>query len=97
VPFLSNFNETRIFSTDVSKNPQNSNLMIICPVGAGLLRTDGSTGQTDTQALLAILPKRLESAPVGLGHVQEFVLRFLSTAKHLSPVLTKSPLQKLKI
>jgi hypothetical protein len=41
--FLSDFNETLIFSTDFSRNPHISNFMKILPVGAELFLADGQT------------------------------------------------------
>ena len=46
--FLSDFNKTLIFSTDLKKKSQISNVMKICPVGAKLFHADGRTdGKTD--------------------------------------------------
>ena len=45
--FLSDLNETSIFSTIVLKNPQISNFMEICPVGAELFYADGRTDRQD--------------------------------------------------
>jgi len=44
--FLSDFNETWIFSTDFRKNIQISNFMKIRPVGAKLFHADGRTDMT---------------------------------------------------
>jgi hypothetical protein len=53
--FLSDFNQTWIFSTDFSKKAQVSNLIKIHPVGTELFhaggRTDGQIGQTDMTKL----------------------------------------------
>jgi hypothetical protein len=46
--FLSDFNETRIFSRDFRKNTQMSNFMKIHPVGAELFH---AAGQTDEHAV----------------------------------------------
>ena len=43
--FLSDYNQTWIFPTDLKKITQISNFMKICPVGADLFHTDG--GRTD--------------------------------------------------
>ena len=43
--FLSDYNETVIFSTDFQKNTQKSNLMKIRPLGAELFQAED--GQTD--------------------------------------------------
>jgi hypothetical protein len=43
---LSNFNETWVFSTFVSKNTQTSNFTKIRPVGAELFHADGQTDMT---------------------------------------------------
>jgi len=44
--FLSEFDETRIASTDFRKNPQIQNFMTIRPVGAELFHVDGRTDLT---------------------------------------------------
>ena len=45
---LSDLNETSVFSTIVKKkNPQISNFMDICPVGAELFYADGRTDRQD--------------------------------------------------
>jgi len=66
--FLSDFNETRIFSIVFSKNTQTSNSMKIRPVGADLFHGDRRTGeQTDKTKLLVVFgnfeyaPKKLSS------------------------------------
>ena len=41
--FLSDFNEILNMQTYFRKNPQLSNFMKICPVGAELFRVDGQT------------------------------------------------------
>ena len=45
--FLSDFNETWIFLTIFLKNPQTSNFMKICPVGADLFHADRQTDGHD--------------------------------------------------
>jgi hypothetical protein len=47
--FLSDFNDTLIFSTDVRKMLKIPNFMKVCPVGAELFHTDG---QTDMMKLI---------------------------------------------
>jgi len=44
--FLSDFNETSIFSTHLEKNTEKSNFVKILSVGTGLLYADGQTDMT---------------------------------------------------
>jgi len=46
--FLSDFNETLIFSTDFSKNTQISDFMIIRPLGPELFHADRQTRRTNS-------------------------------------------------
>ena len=45
--FMSDFNDTLNFSTDLSKNILISNFMKICQLGAGLFYADGQTSRHD--------------------------------------------------
>jgi hypothetical protein len=59
--FLSDFNETWIFSTYIRKSPQISDFMKIRPVGAELFHADGRTDMTKLiVAFLQILGTRLK-------------------------------------
>ena len=52
--FLSDFNETLIFSTEFRKKTQMSSLIKICPVGAQLFHADGRTnGHDETNSRIA--------------------------------------------
>jgi len=56
--FLSYFNDTLIFWTDIRKNIQISNIMKIRPVGAELFHVDGRTdGRSDMTKLIVAFRK----------------------------------------
>ena len=56
--FLTDFNETWVFSTDFSKNTQMSTFMKIRPVGAELFHADGLTDMTKMTVAFCIFPTR---------------------------------------
>jgi len=59
--FLSDFSDTRIFSTSFRKI---QNFMKILPVGAELSHADGQTDMTGVTVAFAILRTRLKIEPV---------------------------------
>jgi hypothetical protein len=67
--FLLDFNETWIFSTDFSRNPQISNLLKIRPLGAEFFHADGQTDMTK----LIVAFRNFANAPENLKDICGFM------------------------
>jgi hypothetical protein len=82
--FLTNFNENLIFIDSFSKNPQMSNFMIICPVGAELFHADGQTDMMNLTVAIPYLRTSLKiSRRVGLGGLVGQI-RFLHSITYIA-------------